>query len=192
MDGSQWRATVGSCAVMGNGPTGAIFDAVSILGAVDHGDRPAAFVIEHPGAGGWMKSTNVALGLGGAMGIWRREWRLTGNGSKSSELDVVQSTWRAAILGRAGSGRTTEQWKAASIEHLTAMESAEGSPVKFDPHPPVDGEMGDAFGLAWFAVHSPLLVDMLPKGIIEAASWNDVFACIAAKNAAKHKPEGEA
>lgn len=166
----KWEVRTGSTDVWSQGP-----DFIASFGAQD-----AVLVIEAPGINSRGAFLRMVLALGGAIGIWKRSWRLA-HGSK--ELDVVQVSWRAGLLGGSSAARTSKEWKAASIEYVQGMRDWHESPIdlKIDDGSDLDGEMADAVGLGWWALHSPALADALGARSLAALGWDDRAACLAAK-----------
>lgn len=164
-DAECWLVDAGSCDVWGLEPTNISRSEVD------------AIVIESPGKGGTGRFLGMAVGLGQAIGIWRREWRLA-EGPKSRELDVVQVSWRAGILG---GKRETAEWKEAAIEHVQAIAGWHASPWALTLCNPMDGEIAESLCMGWWALHSPLLADLLGPRALAKLGWDDRAMCLEAK-----------
>lgn len=162
----KWSVVAYSCDVWGESPT-----------AVMLSTHAEAIVIESPGKGGTGRFMGMAVGLGQAIGIWRREWRLAG-GSKSRELDAVQVSWRAGILG---GKRETAEWKEAAIEHVEAIRDWEMSPWHLSLGSTMDGEIAESLCMGWWALHSPMLADALGVRYLKKIGWDDRAMCLEAK-----------
>lgn len=160
----RFTATVGACDVW----------STAITEVVGRASGMQAFVVEVPGGNASGRFLNMIAGLYGAIGAWRWAWRV--HGPAKAELDVAQVSWRAALLGGTSSDRTTEEWKAASIEHAKSLELA-ANVIRVQRSEEWNAEMADALGLAWWAVHSPRLVDELGPAWCKRAGWDDGAAC---------------
>lgn len=177
----RWLANVGTCDVWSNEPV----EVVQRWGPVSD-----LIVVEMPGGASSGKFMKMIISLSATIGVWRWAWRTRSRflttGPSGPELGVVQVSWRSGLLGGSTGARESSEWKRASLEHARLVEDAGG--VLFAPDHAVpggtvavewDAEKADAFGLAWWAVHSPQLVDALGARWCKTNGWDDQAACLA-------------
>lgn len=69
----------------------------AVVGTSERDQMPCWMVIEDPGVGGPRANPTLILGMGQAIGIWRRSWIMAGGGD-SRCLMVRQVTWCAGMI----------------------------------------------------------------------------------------------
>jgi hypothetical protein len=116
--------------------------------------RSTVMVIEKPWNSGHM---SAAVGLGGAIGVWRRQWVLAGGSERRIER-VHAMTWRARILG-AARGLTREQWKALAVARARAL----------FPGAVNSDDQAEAILIGLWASFSARVLSRFPKSVREAA-----------------------
>jgi len=181
-----WAVFCGSCDLWGRDTETAVHRAVN-------GDQAKAIVIEAPGVGGGGRFLNMVLGLGEAIGVWRYLWRQMTQ-TRTMELDAVQVSWRAGILGGTSSAHSSADWKKLSIREAKAIAGWKGSPWNlvvldggdFVGEQKLDSEMSDALLMGWWALHSPALADVLGPRFLKSIGWDDNAECLEAKHSMGH------
>jgi hypothetical protein len=111
--------------------------------------QATVLVLEKPFRSGHV---SAYVGLGAAIGVWKRAWFRAGGGVRRI-VRVQAMSWRARVLG-AVRGASREQWKALAIQRARAM------------FPGVsDDNQAEAILIGFWASHQPATLELMPSAL---------------------------
>lgn len=153
---------VGECSVWSIEP-----DGVCRVAALDC----EALVIEVPAPAATMGvgGPSTLLGMGKAIGIWQRAWRLAcrAQRARSVTLEVMTVSWRPVVLGH-HSGK--DEWKAAALRHARTVHPLSADLITGE-------EIPDALCLAEYALCSLDLADVVGVRRLAKLGWVEPRGC---------------